>query len=116
LLQPSREREREREHEHDTSIMSAYIVVNITVNDPIVYEEYRRRAPASIAKYGGKYLVRGGATAVLEGTWTPKRLVILEFPTVEQASEWWNSPEYAPVKEIRDQCADADMVLVEGLE
>ena len=96
--------------------MSAYIVVDITITDAILYEEYRRRAPASIAKYNGTYLVRGGATATLEGTWSPKRLVILEFPTVEQASAWWNSPEYAPAKEIREQCADANMLLVEGID
>lgn len=95
--------------------MSVYVVVDITVKDAIVYEEYKQRAPASIAQYGGRYIARGGATTVLEGSWSPTRLVILEFPTAEQARAWWSSPEYAPAKEIREQCADADMVMVMGL-
>ena len=101
---------------HDRNPVSAYVVVDITVKDAIVYEEYRRLAPASIAQYGGKYIVRGGATTVLEGTWSPTRLVILEFPTAQQARAWGSSPEYAPAKALREQCADADMVLVEGVD
>jgi uncharacterized protein (DUF1330 family) len=74
--------------------VSAYIVVNITVNDPALYDEYKLMAPPSIAAYGGRYLVRGGATSRLEGEWTPNRFVILEFPSTEQARAWWDSPEY----------------------
>jgi uncharacterized protein (DUF1330 family) len=72
-------------------------------------------APASIAVYGGRYLTRGGATNVLEGDWTPKRFVILEFPTMAQARAWWSSPEYAEAKALRQAIATTRMVLTEGL-
>ncbi len=95
--------------------MPAYVIVDIDVQDRILYEEYKRLAPASIAKYGGKYLARGGATEVLEGDWIPKRFVILEFESVARAREWVNSPEYAPARNLRQQCATAHMILTEGL-
>jgi len=95
--------------------MPAYLVVQITVRDPSTYDRYRELAPASIAAYGGRYLARGGLTETLEGTWRPKRLVILEFPSVERLREWWSSPEYAPAKALRQASADTEMVLLEGL-
>ena len=95
--------------------MPAYVVIDIEVQDPATYEEYKKLAPPSIAHYGGKYLVRGGATEVLEGDWIPKRFVILEFESVARAKEWVNSPEYAPAKNLRHQCATAHMILTEGL-
>ena len=94
--------------------MAAYVIVDIAVLDPEVYETYKRLAPTSIATYGGHYLARGGATQVLEGTWTPNRLVILEFPTAELARAWWASAEYAEAKVLRHASASATMVLVEG--
>jgi uncharacterized protein (DUF1330 family) len=94
--------------------MPAYVCVDITITDPTKYDEYKLLAPASIAKYGGTYLTRGGATKTLEGTWSPKRFVILEFPTLEAAQHWWDSPEYAPAKALRQASADTNMVLVEG--
>ncbi len=72
--------------------MAAYVVVQIAVHDQVLYEEYRRIAPPSIATYGGRYIVRGGASEVLEGDWRPPRLVILEFPDAAQARAWWGSP------------------------
>ena len=95
--------------------MAAYVIVDIDVHDPTVYEEYKKLAPPSIAQYGGKYLARGGATEVLEGSWTPKRFVILEFESVTRAREWVNSPEYAPAKNLRQQSASSHMILTEGL-
>jgi uncharacterized protein (DUF1330 family) len=95
--------------------MTAFVVVDITVQDAAVYEEYKRLAPPSIAQYGGRYIVRGGPTTVLEGSWSPSRLVMLEFPTADAARAWWSSPEYAAAKALRQQCAEADMVLVEGM-
>jgi uncharacterized protein (DUF1330 family) len=95
--------------------MAAYLIVQITVRDAATYDRYKDLAPPSIAAYGGRYVVRGGTTETLEGTWRPKRLVILEFPTVERAREWWGSPEYAVAKALRQTCADTEMVLVEGL-
>jgi uncharacterized protein (DUF1330 family) len=95
--------------------MPAYVLVDITVKDAETYERYKQLAPPTIAAYGGRYLVRGGATEALEGTWTPTRIAVLEFPTVERAREWWNSPEYAPAKAMRQASAQTDMLLVEGL-
>jgi uncharacterized protein (DUF1330 family) len=95
--------------------MPAYVVANIDVHDKDGYEEYKKLAPASIAQYGGRYLARGGTCEVLEGEWTPKRLVILEFPTAARAREWWASPEYAPARAIRRKTAEGELVVIEGL-
>jgi uncharacterized protein (DUF1330 family) len=95
--------------------MAAYIVVQIEIEDPVLYEQYRAVAPASIDAYGGRYLVRGGAVEQLEGTWSPRRLVILEFPTADRARAWWASTAYGPAKAIRQACARTEMILVEGV-
>ncbi len=95
--------------------MAAYFIVDVDVKNPQAYEAYKQAAAASIAQYGGRYLVRGGKHDVLEGQWHPTRLVILEFPTVETAKRWYTSPEYAKVKPIRLQHAESDLVLVEGM-
>ena len=95
--------------------MPAYLVVDVQVHDPARYEEYKGLAPASIARYGGRYVVRGGSTETLEGDWRPGRFVLLEFPDVETARAWWASEEYAPAKAIRQATAHTQMVLVEGL-
>ena len=95
--------------------MAAYIIVDIEVTDPVRYEDYKKAASASIAAHHGRYLVRGGASEVLDGTWTPKRMVILEFDSVEKAKAWRNSPEYAEAKKIRETCAKSNMVVVEGI-
>ncbi len=95
--------------------MSAYVVVEIEVQDPETYEEYKRQAPPSIAQYGGRYIIRGGQTETLEGEWNPKRFVMLEFDSVPQAKKWWNSPEYAAAKALRQKCAKTQMIVVAGL-
>jgi uncharacterized protein (DUF1330 family) len=95
--------------------MPAYLIVQITIRDAATYERYKELAPPSIAAYGGRYIARGGSTETLEGTWRPTRLVILEFPSVERAREWWGSPEYAPAKALRQRSADTEMLLVDGL-
>jgi uncharacterized protein (DUF1330 family) len=97
------------------ALMPAYVLVHIDVKDPETYEQYKKMAPPSIAQYGGRYIVRGPTPQVLEGTWAPKRIVILEFPSVERAREWWNSPEYADARAKRQSCSTGDMVLLEGL-
>jgi uncharacterized protein (DUF1330 family) len=94
--------------------MSAYIVVEIAIKDPERYERYKPLASASIAKHGGTYLTRGGATTALEGTWSPERFVILEFADVSTARRWWDSPEYAEAKALRQSCAETQMLLVEA--
>jgi len=95
--------------------MPAYIVVDIHISDPELYQEYIRIAPATIALYNGRYLARGGAAEQLEGDRRPKRIVVLEFPSAQRAKEWWSSPEYAPARAIRERSATAEMLLVEGL-
>jgi uncharacterized protein (DUF1330 family) len=76
--------------------MAVYAVVNVRVTDSDRYSEYRDKAPDAIARYGGKYLARGGTVEVLEGEWNPQRLVVLEFESMERFREWYDSPEYAP--------------------
>ena len=95
--------------------MAAYIIVDIDIHDPEIYEEYKRLAPASIAKYGGKYLTRGGKTEVLEGDWGPKRLVILHFESMQRAKDWLHSMEYEHPKKLRHRSARSNMILTEGI-
>ena len=95
--------------------MAAYIIVEIEVTDPAGYEEYKKQAGATVEKYGGKYLVRGGATEVLEGDWQPKRIVIVEFATMERAKGWLNSEEYREPRKMRHRTAKTRMILVQGV-
>jgi uncharacterized protein (DUF1330 family) len=95
--------------------MPAYLFANIEVTDPVLYEEYRKGVPATIAQYGGRYVARGGAAEGLEGGYAPKRVVILEFPTLERAKAWWDSPEYRPLRAIRQRASRGDLILVDGL-
>jgi uncharacterized protein (DUF1330 family) len=95
--------------------MTAYVIADIEVLDPAGYEAYRQQVPATIAAYGGRYLARGGATAVLEGSWSPRRCVILEFPSMAQLKAWWDSPEYQPVRAIRERTTRSHLVATEGL-
>jgi len=95
--------------------MAAYILVNIQVTDPGPYAEYKRVAADSVAKFGGRYLVRGGDARKLEGSYEPRRLVILEFESMEQAQAWWDSEDYAGPKALRQSSANTDMILVEGV-
>ena len=94
--------------------MAAYVIVDIHITDPKMYETYKGPAAESVAAFGGRYLARGGAVQVLEGSWKPERAVILEFPSVQRAREWWNSGLYAPIKAVRHAAATTSMVLVEG--
>ncbi|HEX8178556.1 MAG TPA: DUF1330 domain-containing protein [Pyrinomonadaceae bacterium] len=95
--------------------MSAYVVVQIEVLDQARYETYKQLAPPAIAAYGGRYLVRGGEVETLEGSWSPKRLVVLEFPSVAQAKAWWNSGAYEQAKALRQASARTEMIVVAGL-
>ena len=94
--------------------MPAYVIVDVAINDPVRYEEYKKLTPASVAAYEGTFMVRGGKTETLEGDWQPQRIVVLQFPTIEKAKQWWNSPEYAPAKSLRQQTAETKMIVVEG--
>jgi len=95
--------------------MSAYVIAEVTVNDAALFAEYGKGVPASIAAYGGKYLVRGGATEPKEGGWEPKRMVVLEFPTMAQARKWYDSAEYKPLLAMRLKAPNASMIFVEGM-
>ena len=94
--------------------MAAYVIVEVNVTDPALYEDYKKLVPGTVAKYGGRFAVRGGKIDVKEGDWSPTRLVVLEFPTMEQARKWYDSPEYAPALALRLKAANAKLILVEG--
>jgi uncharacterized protein (DUF1330 family) len=95
--------------------MPAYVIADIEITDPAAYEEYRNKVPATIAQYGGRYIARGGKTESLEGGWAPKRIALLEFPSLEQAQKWYRSAEYAPLIRIRQKASRGRVILVEGL-
>jgi uncharacterized protein (DUF1330 family) len=95
--------------------MAAYVVVQVDVMDAVRYEDYKRMVPASMAKYGGRFIVRGGRTETLEGSWAPSRFVMVEFPTMERARAWWASEEYAEAKALRQATSSTEMIVVEGV-
>jgi len=95
--------------------VASYLIVDIEITDPERYAEYVAAVPATIARYGGRYLVRGGKTEVLEGSWAPRRVVVLEFATFERAKEWWASEEYRGSRTLRQSASVTNMVLVEGV-
>ena len=95
--------------------MAAYVIVDIKVTDPETFEEYRGLVSPLVAKYGGKYLVRGGAFEVVEGQWAPTRLTVLEFESLAKAKQFFDSEEYEPVKQIRLKSTNSNVVFVEGV-
>jgi uncharacterized protein (DUF1330 family) len=95
--------------------MSAYVISDLEVRDPVLVERYRSLAQASIAKYGGRYLARGGTIEPVEGGWTPKNIVIVEFPTMEKAREWYRSPDYAQALAVRRDALDRRLIFVDGV-
>ncbi|PSL07593.1 DUF1330 domain-containing protein [Cecembia rubra] len=95
--------------------MAALVLVEVSIHNPELYEEYKKHTLATILKYGGRFVVRGAQTESLEGDWNPQRLVILEFPDIQAAKDWWASPEYTIAKNIRYQAANSKMLVVESL-
>lgn len=96
--------------------MAALLIVHVKeIRDLEKYEIYKPQAAAAIAQYGGRYLVRGGDTHIVEGNWKPNRLVILEFPTMEQLNAFMKSEEYAPALALRQSIAESDAIAVETL-
>ena len=95
--------------------MCAYVIVEIDIVDPAGYEEYKKLASATVEKYGGKYIIRGGAVEMLEGDWNPKRIVVLQFDSIQRAKEWLNSEEYREPRKMRHRTARTRMVVVEGV-
>ena len=95
--------------------MPAYVIANVDVTDAAAYDEYRKGVLATIERYDGRFLVRGGAAQVLEGTFQPKRVVVLEFPNAARARAWWDSPEYRPLRELRQRASRGDLFVVDGV-
>jgi uncharacterized protein (DUF1330 family) len=95
--------------------VAAFVIANVTIEDPVRYEDYKRMVPGTLAAFGGRFIARGGQIDVLEGDWKPNRLVILEFPSVERARAWWNSPEYAEARALRQATSTGTLLIVEGL-
>ena len=94
---------------------SAYIIANVTVTDPVQYEQYRKLSSIAMQAYGAEPCVRGGAVTVLEGDWQPERVVVLKFPSVEKAKAFYESPEYQRAKDARQGASVMRMVAVEGV-
>ncbi len=95
--------------------MAAYLIADIEVTDVAGYEEYKQRVPAVIAAFGGRYLVRGGTTEVLEGTWQPKRNAVIEFPSMASLKAFWESADYQPLRELRERSARSTLVAMNGV-
>ena len=96
--------------------MPAYVIVETDVHDPEQYERYKAASPGAVHAGGGRFVVRGGELAVLEGDWSPSRLVILEFPDLEAARRWYDSPEYVEARKLREGAANLRVVAVQGLD
>ena len=95
--------------------MAAYVIIETDIHDPEQYERYKVASPAAVAGGGGRFIARGGELAVLEGDWEPPRLVVLEFPDLETAKRWYDSPGYQEAKRLREGAANLRMVAVEGV-
>jgi uncharacterized protein (DUF1330 family) len=95
--------------------MPAYVIVDITIHDLDTFRAYAQGSPATIAQYGGRYLARGGKVGILEGEWSPERLVILEFESAEHARAWLASPEYRAIIGLRHRSAHTNMVVIDGV-
>ena len=94
--------------------MAGYIVADIEITDRDEYQKYAQQTEATLEPYGGKFLVRGGQPETLEGDWKSKRIVIIEFPSVEQAKAWYDSPEYSAIIGIRHRSAVSNILIVRG--
>ena len=95
--------------------MPAYVIADVAVTDPQLMDEYRKLVPATLAAYGGRFVVRGGAHQKVEGEWSPSRLVLIEFPSMEQARRWYDSEEYRAPKAMRIKAGRTNLVFVEGV-
>lgn len=96
--------------------MPAYIIADVQVTDPAAYEPYRPLAAASIARFGGRFVVRGGDAVLLEGAPAPQRIVVIEFPDADTARRWYRSDEYQQALKIRQSASTGRLILVEGAD
>ena len=95
--------------------MAAYLIADIEVIDPVAFAEYRRLVPPFVEAHGGRYLARGGAAETLEGTWTPARSIILEFPSMADLKAFHEDPAYQPLRELRERSTRSNLVAIEGV-
>src|SRR5690242_7015264 len=94
--------------ERKETVMAAYFIVDVKeITDTQMYADYRKQVDATIAQYGGKFLVRGGKYETIEGDWQPQRLVVLEFEDIEHFKRWYHSPEYREIRELRFKASTA---------
>ena len=96
--------------------MAGYIIAQIEVTDPDAYDDYRKRVMPTLEKYDGEFLVRGGGLEVLEGEWPFRRTIVIRFPSVERAREWYDSPEYAGPKAMRHAASVGNQIVVAGVD
>ena len=99
----------------ETKMSAGFMIGQIEVTDPEAYKEYAAKVPATIAKFDGEYLVRGGEMEVLEGEWADRRMVVVKFPSLERAREWYFSPEYEPLKALRQRASVGNVMFVDGI-
>lgn len=95
--------------------MSAYLITDVEVTDESLYTQFREQMTPAIESYGGTFIERGGEVTVIQGSWTPTRLAIVEFESMEQAHAWLDSPENHALDDIRSRSSNINMVLVEGI-
>ncbi len=95
--------------------MAAYVITDVEITDPDLYRQFIEQVTTTVEGHGGKFVARGGALETILGGWTPKRLAILEFGSMEQVHTWLDSPEYTALADIRDRSSRINMVVVEGL-
>ncbi|MBI1205303.1 MAG: DUF1330 domain-containing protein [Rhodopseudomonas sp.] len=95
--------------------MSAYVIFDVDIRDPAAYQQFMAGVKPALDAAGAKYLARGGGHKVYEGDWQPRRIVLLEFPTLAAWEDFYNGPTYQGLKAIRDACSEARLVSVEGL-
>ena len=96
--------------------MSAYVIFDVEIRDPSRYQDFMKQVKPALDAAGAKYLARGGALKVYEGEWTPRRIVLLEFPSVAAWESFYYGPVYQGLKSFRDECSSARLVSVQGLD
>ena len=95
--------------------MAAYVIADVEIKDRERYMEYVKQVPPTLEAHGGRFLVRGGRAEELEGAWQPKRIVVIEFDSLERAREWWSSEIYRAPRALRQSAAVTNMIIVEGV-
>ena len=95
--------------------MSAYVIVDVEITDADLYGQFMKKVTGTVESHGGKFVARGGSLEVVLGSWSPKRLALLQFDSLDQVHGWLNSPEYTALDDIRARSSNINMVVVEGV-